>query len=435
MSEIKSNQNEEKKGNNLASLHAKYEIKSKKIMINPFRGNKKRRYINTFGFDLNTKMGSTFEGKCYNKLRKIERDLDVGLSRNKYYCVNNIKYDNELYFIKKMRILLFNTVKPIIVNGNLSDQTQWKFCLECKILDDLKKEYNALNDVISKIKVKMDENSLAKVNDKSQKSQVEWVNKGNNNDINGIEIERCGNMECKLVIEMYLKSWFKNLNNKSGNRMDKNVICKISKELNDIIGLMCINEYPTKSDILCSLGEYCRMNNLIKNDNSMNIICDDPLFKLFGMKQFYIGQLWDNLIKSKHVSSPDPITINHCIKINGSIQQNTKIYDIDVKLSSKIYRECVNQYIRQINDNIPSKINELNESISDVFEELRDQTFESDILKSYANDPLSTIDVLVSNQCENINIINEFCMNAKRKPNNYFKQSFINKSIQRYLHD
>ena len=78
-------------------------------------------------------------------------------------------------------------------------------------------------------------------------------------------------------------------------------------------------------------------------------------------------------------------------------------------------------------------IDSLNVQISDVLEEITDQNKEKLIYEQYAKDPVSCIDVLVSNQRDNLQIISEFCENAKRKPTSYFANSNIYPDIKRYF--
>ena len=78
-------------------------------------------------------------------------------------------------------------------------------------------------------------------------------------------------------------------------------------------------------------------------------------------------------------------------------------------------------------------VDALNVKISDVLEEIKDVSKSKMLYEQYAKDPVSTIDVMVSNQRENLQIIKEFVQNAKPKSTDYFANSSVYADIKRYL--
>merc|ERR1712113_847127 len=120
--------------------------------------------------------------------------------------------------------------------------------------------------------------------------------------------------------------------------------------------------------------------------------------------------------------------------------ENAKIYDITVKVpsltamrASKLMESSHDRHVVDKQNGMQMTVDALNVQISDVLEEIRDQTKERALYEEYAKDPVSAIDVMVSNQRENLQIIKEFCENASAKSPDYFANSSIYGDIKRYL--
>ncbi len=71
-------------------------IVSSNTLFNHYNGTRKRRYRDMVGMDLPPQYSNTVEGECYNKLRKLERYIDVGTARRHHYVSNRLKYQTNL---------------------------------------------------------------------------------------------------------------------------------------------------------------------------------------------------------------------------------------------------------------------------------------------------------------------------------------------------
>ena len=127
-------------------------------------------------------------------------------------------------------------------------------------------------------------------------------------------------------------------------------------------------------------------------------------------------------------------------RVSGPITDNAKIYDITVKVpsliamrASKLMESSHDRHVVDKPNGMQMTIDALNVQISDVLEEIRDQTKERSLYEEYAKDPVSAIDVMVSNQRENLQILKEFCENSCAKSSDYFANSSIYEDIKRYL--
>ena len=126
--------------------------------------------------------------------------------------------------------------------------------------------------------------------------------------------------------------------------------------------------------------------------------------------------------------------------MSGPITDNAKIYDITVKVpsltalrASKVMEPSHDRHVVDRPNGMQMTVEALNVQISDVLEELRDQTKERALYGEYAKDPVSAIDVMVSNQRENLLILKEFCENAAAKSTHHFADSAIYGDIKHYL--
>ena len=65
-----------------------------RVRANAFMNNgtssKKRTYTDMMALDLMPCVHDTFEGECYNKLRKLERDIDVAMTRRRMFIAQHV---------------------------------------------------------------------------------------------------------------------------------------------------------------------------------------------------------------------------------------------------------------------------------------------------------------------------------------------------------
>merc|ERR1712129_451934 len=87
-------------------------IKSKNTVTNRFTGNtKKRRYVDMLGMELNESLSQTVNGKCYNKLKELEKSLDVAIGKQHNLIAKRLKNEKTHCNVTKiLRLSLFNTV-------------------------------------------------------------------------------------------------------------------------------------------------------------------------------------------------------------------------------------------------------------------------------------------------------------------------------------
>eukprot|EP01083_Nonionella_stella_P055965 147577_1 len=433
-------------------------IQSQNTITNPYTKRKKRRYVDMIGDSLCPSLSKTITGQCYDKLRKLENDLDVSIAKRHSFISSQLQnqntYDNTV--TRVLRFELFNTFH---INEADDTKNKWMLKLQTKLFNpkDMSQPINAMEyayhhpfeSIISRIKIKLDRDSTS-----GGSNEIEWNNPNqamddgsntDNSDIDGIQIERHGNKNCTMHLYVYLTNWFVPFNTDTNH----DVLCKVSKALGSLLGLGYLSHantakdtdtrYHAKSEILQCLHQYLAMYKLIRNDHSMAIDCDDALQKIVGAKTIYCANLWKTLMKKKHVLAPDPIDIEHEICVTGDISENAKIYDVLVRVPSLVamkaaeLMETTHDLHKEESHNGALVIDSLNVQISDVLEALGDEMKERKVLDQYSKDPVSTVDVLVSNQTENLQIISEFAQNASRKSSQYFANSKVYSDIKRYL--
>ena len=407
-------------------------IESKNTATNRFCGNKKkRRYLDTLGDSLSVSLSETVTGCCYKKLRKLENSLDVAICKRHNLIAKQLKNDcNARSVTKTLRLSLFNTVSIDEADQN---ENKWNLKMQAKVIGDGR--MNPLEHIIAKIRIKMDGNEEI----------IEWNHRNLSDSgclrTDGIEIERKGNKNCKVDIFIFLRHWHCSF----GDQMDSNpnVCCFASDELAQFLGLRIESKHRhhSKSDILRCLAEYLRSNGLMKGDASMQIECNERLEALLGAKSVFFAKVWSKLVENGHITSPNPIHFEHEVKVTGDIRENAKFYDVLVRIPSFVGAECSKLMeashalfgVDESHQSHSTIIDSLNVQISDVLEAIKHKSREAEICQKFANDPVAAIDVIVSNQRENLQIIQEFSSNAAPKSNQFWSNPSIYPDIKRYL--
>jgi len=455
-------------------------IESRNTVSNPYSNKRKRRYIDLMGDALCRSLSDTAAGRCFNKLRKLEQEVDVSMTKRHNLIANQLQKNQSLFehsVTRVLRLECFNTFHPDPVD---SAQSKWSLKVQTKLFDPKDMDHalgaddrgmewlyhHPLTAVISRIEVVVDPDGVGDV--------VEWNNafwshhspqKALSESLgalaDGLEITRNGSSHCDVDLFVHLTNWFipfehdahsaATKKRKSAVHSDRNALCKVSAALGGLLALGLLSDstsnsergavrYHSKGDILQCLGHYCSAHRLIRRDHSMAIDCDAALEAVLGAKTVYTANLWKLLVLRKHVLPPEPIRIRHQIRVSGAITENAKIYDITVKVpsltamrASKLMEPSHDRHAVDRPNGMQMTIDALNVQISDVLEEIDDQRKERALYSEYAKDAVSAIDVMVSNQRENLLIINEFAQNARPKPSPYFANSSIYGDIRQYL--
>ena len=339
-------------------------IESKNTITNPLTKKKKRRYIDLLGDALSPSLRSTVPGRCFSKLRKLEQDVDVSMTKRHNAISNQLQNNHSFHSHNVTRILrleCYNTFHP---DPHSAAENKWSFKLQTKLFDpkDMAQPispshrateylyYHPLQALISRIEIKLDPAAISAADSKSGddgRSRIEWNNANwkhhaphhklseNGSDLaDGLEVTRNGNARCKMDIFLSLTNWFIPFEHdakwtaakrrRAAVHSHRNALCKVSAALGDLLGLGFLSEskrtergdvrYHSKGEILQCLAIYCCTNRLIRRDHSMAIDCDAALEAVVGSKTVYSANLWKLLVLRKHVLAPDPIHIQHEIR-------------------------------------------------------------------------------------------------------------------------
>ena len=213
-------------------------IESQNTITNPYTNKKKRRYIDLIGDALCPSLSSTTIGRCYNKLRKLEQDLDVSITKKHHFISNQLQNNHSSHHHNVTRVLrleCFNTFHP---HPHDPAENKWDFKLQTKLFHPKEMVnpispnhraleylyYHPLQAIISRIEMKLDPKSIndnVSGNKLDDPSRIEWNNPNwnhhapnkklseNPSDLaDGFSITRNGDTHCKTDIFVYLINWF-----------------------------------------------------------------------------------------------------------------------------------------------------------------------------------------------------------------------------------
>lgn len=262
--------------------------------------------------------------------------------------------------------------------------------------------YRKFSYFFHKIQIKFDS-----INEE-QYQDIEWT-RSNNNDIDGFEIKRPGNVSLKVKVIFYINSYTHEY--------------KLSDELAELIG----TTQDTRPRILHQIWQYIKINSLQDLENPNIILNNRELQKIFKCERMDISSLTARL--GDHLKHPDPIEIEYIIK-----EYNDQLYDIIVSIDdphfldisnflSNIENESIlfpkslffhksdnqknDKFQQTYTENFYSKLQDYDRNVTDLIEKLKKHKYKYDFYEMYAKDPTKFINNFLIQQNALLKIMKE----------------------------
>ncbi|XP_022775223.1 protein TRI1-like [Durio zibethinus] len=109
-----------------------------------------------------------------------------------------------------------------------------------------------------------------------------------------------------------------------------NKVCSLSPQLQELVGVSTL----ARTEVVKQIWAYIRQKNLQDPDNKKNIICDEPLYALFGVRSIDMFQM--NKALSKHIL---PLDSDEVVSVKSTEKEKQLKHDreevVSVKLTEK----------------------------------------------------------------------------------------------------
>jgi len=367
--------------------------------------------------------GCEEEFKLLRKVKKLNREVDVALTRRRLFVGQECRNPSEVDRVLQLHI--YHTFKKNVNSSGLYDFSL-KICghvldpmTNKPVTNEFEKMEYSLTKLAWQLSVVFDPPS-AIVGDKAR---FDWVRGQDQEFQDGISITQQCTSECTAQIYVYLDS------QKKAN--------KLSDQLLRISGAPISAQYSSMESILQSIFIYAKRNNLISTQQPELIRCDTALQEIFGREHVHIATVEESI--KPHVKESPPVMRSHRISLSGSVRDNCDCYELLVKVPLSTGKAASND-VMQLSSTQPEventnvRMEMIEEKIRELYAEIEEKKQEYDFFKAYATTPVDTIDVTISAAENLLKNIAEYGYEWKQKAlSSYYKGPWVNRAIRRFI--
>lgn len=270
-------------------------------------------------------------------------------------------------------------------------------------------------DVFKKIILELDKEVVP------QNNLIEWNRADGEPASDGFELSRAGDIECKVRIFMYIDH--------------KPERFKLSFVLSRLIGM----KSDTRSGVFMAVWEYIKKSRLQCADDRTSVRVDQGLKTLMpathaDQPTIKLQQLFE--VIKMHMCPPDPIQIEHAIKLSGNVVDNQACYDIQVEVPDETLQESARQ-AGTFGLTYPNSAEyvALNDKHLEALEQVAHHKRRREFLEGFCANPIEFINHLILSQTRDLKVI---AGSSGRNPeeerrSSFYQQQWVHEAVPRYL--
>ncbi|XP_020212047.1 SWI/SNF complex component SNF12 homolog [Cajanus cajan] len=356
------------------------------------------------------------ESAFYTRLLDFEAQVDAALARKK---VDLQEARLPHHVLRTLRVYVFNTFSNVakIASENKADESSWSLKLTGRILEDgmdslsgisqrSSPSYPKFSAFFKKITIRLDQ-SLYPDN-----HVIVWDSARSAAQQDGFEVKRKGNKEftAVIVVEMnYTPEKF-----------------MVSPQLSKLLGI----EVETRPRIIASLFNYMKSRKLQSPNDPSLFICDPSLQRVFGEEKMDFTKISHKL--SQHLSQPQPIHLEHSIKLSGHSPAVSACYDILVDVPFPMEKDK-STFLASLESQ--KEIEAYDEAICTSLKNIQEHHRRRAFFLSFSQSPAEFINTLIASQSKDqklvagdasYNVEKELCTEFYNKP-------WVEDAVIRYL--
>lgn len=348
------------------------------------------------------------ESALYTQLLEFESRVDAALARKKADIQEALK--NPPCIQKTLRIYVFNTfanqIRTIPKKPNAEPPT-WTLKIVGRVLEDgvdpdqpgvVQKSsplYPKFSAFFKRVTISLDQRLYP------DNHIIMWENARSPAPHEGFEVKRKGDKEFTVNI-----------------RLEMNYVpekFKLSPALTEVLGI----EVDTRPRIVAAIWHYVKARKLqVQNDPSF-FHCDPPLQKVFGEEKMKFTMVSQKI--SSHLFPPQPILLEHKIKLSGNSPVGTACYDVMVDVPFPIQRE-LSVLLANVEKN--KEIETCDEAICGIIRKIHEHRRRRAFFLGFSQSPVEFINALIESQSRDLKLVSgEPSRNAeKERRSDFFNQ-------------
>ncbi|KDP38218.1 hypothetical protein JCGZ_04861 [Jatropha curcas] len=359
------------------------------------------------------------ESALYTQLLEFEARVDAALVRKKVDIQEALK--NPPCVQKTLRIYVFNTfanqTRTIPKKPN-AEPPSWTLKIVGRILEDgidpdqpgvVQKSnplYPKFSSFFKRVTIMLDQRLYP------DNHMIVWEHSRTPAPHEGFEVKRKGDKEFTVTIrlEMYYAP-------------EK---YKLSPALMEVLGI----EVDTRPRIIAAIWHYVKARKLQNPEDPSFFNCDPPLQKVFGEAKMKFTMVSQKI--SQHLAPPQPIVLEHKIKLSGNSPAGTACYDVVVDVPFPIQRE-LSALLANAEKN--KEIDTCDEAICAAIRKIHEHRRRRAFFLGFSQSPVEFINALIESQSKDLKLVaGEASRSAeKERRADFFNQPWVEDAVIRYL--
>lgn len=329
------------------------------------------------------------ESVLYTKLLEYEDQIDATLARKKIDIQQSVR--NPPSVQKTLRIYVYNTFSnqtQIESENKIAEEPSWSLKITGRILEDGKDPVVAgilqksssvcpkFSSFFKKITIYLDQ-SLYPDN-----HVISWESARSLVKQEGFEVKRKGDKEFTAVI-----------------RIEMNYVPEkfmVSTQLSKLLGI----EVETRPRIIAALWHYVKSKKLQSPNDPSFFMCDPPLQKVFGEEKIKFSMVAQKI--SQHLSQPQPIHLQHNIKLSGNCPAGTACYDVQVDVPFPLEKD-MSSFLASIERH--RDIDACDEAISNAIKKIHEHCRRRAFFLGFSQSPAEFINTLIASQSKDLKLV------------------------------
>lgn len=359
------------------------------------------------------------ESALYSELLELEGRVDATLFRKKIDMLESLKSPSR--FQTTLRIYVFNTFANQTLDNPDSvtaEPASWSLKICGRILEggsgSLRSEREEklgvscpkFSSFFKKVTVYLDQ-SLYPDN-----HVIFWDSSRSPAFHEGFEIKRKGDKELTAIIRLEM------------NYMPEKF--KLSPALQEVLGI----EVETRARVLAALWYYIKTRKLQISHDTSSFTCDPPLKKIFGEEKLKFSLVSQKI--NPHLTAPQPIHLEHRIKLSGSSPAGNTCYDVLVDVPLTLQKE-LSTFLSNLEKN--KEIDAYDETISTAIKKIHEHQRRRAFFLGFSQSPADFINALVSSQARDLKLVSDDSTrdSEMEKRSEFYNQTWTEDAVVRYL--
>ncbi|KAK4417895.1 SWI/SNF complex component SNF12 [Sesamum alatum] len=359
------------------------------------------------------------ESALYTQLLEFESRVDAALTRKKIDIQEALK--TPTYIQKTLRIYVFNTfanqIRTIPKKPNAEPPT-WTLRIVGRILEEgvdpdqaammqnSSSSYPKFSSFFKRVTITLDQKLYP------DNHLIIWDSARSPAPHEGFEVKRKGDQEFTASI-----------------RLEMNYVpekYKLSAALTELLGI----EVDTRPRIIAAVWHYVKARKLQCPDDPSSFNCDVPLQKVFGEGKIKFTAVTQKI--TPHLFPPQPIHLEHRIKLSGNSPVGTACYDVLIDVPFPIQRE-LNALLA--NTEKTKEIDACDEAICAAIRKIHEHRRRRAFFLGFSQSPIEFINALIDSQNKDLKLVSgEASRNAeKERHSDFFNQPWVEDAVIRYL--